>query len=108
MKYLTLLAAILILPLVTGCTSSQSATPTSIPAAAKPALAVGGCSLFPGNNVWNTPITNLPVDPNSNAHINSIGATRGLKADFGSGLWQGGPIGIPYVVVPQGQPKVNI
>ena len=108
MKYLTLLAAILILPLVTGCTSSQSATPTSIPAAAKPALAVGGCSLFPGNNVWNTPITNLPVDPNSNAYINSIGATRGLKADFGSGLWQGGPIGIPYVVVPQGQPKVNI
>jgi hypothetical protein len=50
----------------------------------------------------------MPVDPNSTAYVNSIGATKALKADFGSGLYNGSPIGIPYVVVPQGQPKVGV
>src|SRR5258706_7128144 len=26
-----------------------------------------GCTIFPADNVWNTPIDKLPVDPNSNA-----------------------------------------
>ena len=29
-------------------------------------------------------------------------------ADFGSGLWDGGPIGIPFVVVSNSQPLVNV
>ena len=33
---------------------------------------------------------------------------KGLKADFGSGLWDGGPIGIPSVVVPATQAKVRV
>src|SRR5258706_11807207 len=57
---------------------------------------ISGCSIFPSNNIWNTPINNLPVDSHSNAWVNSIGSNTGLHMDFGSGTWNGGPIGIPY------------
>jgi hypothetical protein len=40
--------------------------------------------------------------------VASIGATRTLKADFGSGTWDGGPIGIPYTTVVAGQPGVDV
>lgn len=69
---------------------------------------IGGCPIFPADNIWNTPVTNLPVDANSNAYINSIGANTGMHPDFGAGQWQGAPIGIPYIVVPQGQAKVPV
>jgi hypothetical protein len=41
-------------------------------------------------------------------YVNSVGAAKKMHADFGSGEWDGGPIGIPYTVVPSGQPGVNI
>jgi hypothetical protein len=69
---------------------------------------IGGCPMLPADNIWNVPVDNMPVDPNSNAYINSIGANTGLHPDFGSGLYEGAPIGIPYVVVPQNQPRVNV
>ena len=31
-----------------------------------------------------------------------------MHADFGSGLYDGGPIGIPYVTVPRSQPRVHV
>jgi hypothetical protein len=37
--------------------------------------------------------------------VNTIGPASGLKFDFGSGLWDGGPIGIPFVTVPATQTK---
>src|SRR5262249_22599914 len=58
----------------------------SAPSAA-PAPQVGGCQVFPANNVWNTPITGLPVDGSSAAYVNSIGVASHLHPDFGSGLW---------------------
>lgn len=67
-----------------------------------------GCPVFPVDNIWNTPVADLGVDPNSNAFINTIGPTLGLHPDFGSGTWGGGPIGIPYDVVDASQPKVNV
>ena len=60
---------------------------------------IEGCSIFPDDNIWNTPVDKLPVDPNSSTYINAIGAAVGLHPDFGSGNWNGGPIGIPYTVV---------
>ncbi|NVN93483.1 MAG: hypothetical protein HXX11_23200, partial [Desulfuromonadales bacterium] len=74
--------------------------------AAPPTLA--GCSLFPADNVWNTPVDTLPVSANSSAYITTIGATTGLHPDFGSGLWEGAPIGIPFMTVSGTQPKVAI
>lgn len=60
---------------------------------------IAGCDIFPANHVWNTPIDQLPLDKNSSAYVASIGAAGKLKADFGSGQWEGGPIGIPYMLV---------
>lgn len=66
---------------------------------------IGSCSIFGPTNIWNVPIDNLPIAANSATLVTTIGATKGLHADFGSGLWNGGPIGIPFVTVPGTQPK---
>jgi hypothetical protein len=66
---------------------------------------LAGCPVLPANNIWNQPVTNLPVHPHSAEYIQSIGANSGLHADFGAGLWDGGPIGIPYNLVTSSQPK---
>jgi hypothetical protein len=58
-----------------------------------------GCPVFPADNPWNQRIDRLPVARNSAAIIASIGADTGLHPDFGSGLWEGSPIGIPITVV---------
>lgn len=63
---------------------------------------------FPSSSLWNTNIANAPVDPNSDAIINFIGSSTPLHPDFGSGLYDGQTIGIPYIVVPGNQPLVNI
>jgi hypothetical protein len=70
--------------------------------------AVGGCPVFPKNNPWNQRVDRLPVLPNSGAIIRSIGADGGLHADFGSGLYDGAPIGIPYTTVAHRQRRVHV
>ena len=72
-------------------------------AAAQPTI--GNCPVFPGDNIWNTRIDQLPVSPSSSTWVNTIGASSPLHPDFGSGLYNGGPIGIPYVTVPGTQTK---
>jgi hypothetical protein len=62
---------------------------------------------FPADNAWNQDISTAPVDPNSANIINFIGTTTPLHPDFGSGLYAGQTIGIPYVVV-SGTPFVTI
>ena len=54
-----------------------------------------------------TPIDDAPVDPNSDALIASIGLSKGLHPDFGAD-YNGGPFGIPYVVVSGGTPGVTV
>jgi hypothetical protein len=69
-------------------------------AGAAPAPApIGGCPAFPPSSVWNRPVDRLPVAANSATLIRSIGLDAPVHADFGSGLYDGGRIGIPYVVV---------
>lgn len=60
---------------------------------------IAGCPIYPMDNVWNTPIDSLPVHARSGQWISSIGRDTGFHMDFGSGLWEGGKIGIPYNVV---------
>ena len=69
---------------------------------------LNGAVPFPADNAWNTDISSRAVDPNSDNLIASIGLDRGLFPDFGSGLWEGAPIGIPYVVVQGSQPRVPV
>jgi hypothetical protein len=66
------------------------------------------CPVFPKTNAWNQRVDRLPVAANSAQIIASIGADRGLKADFGSGLWQSAPIGIPITVLGRKQPKSRV
>jgi hypothetical protein len=69
---------------------------------------VGSCTVLPADNIWNTPIDQLPASPNSSTYVNTIGATAGVHADFGSGLYAGGPIGIPFITVPGTQTKYPV
>jgi hypothetical protein len=66
-----------------------------------------GARPFPDDNPWNKPIDSDPVDPDSDLLIDSIGRTASLHPDFGA-LWNGGPFGIPYVVVSGDTPKVPV
>lgn len=66
-----------------------------------------GHRIFPANDPWNTAIDTEPVDPNSDNLIASIGLTTGLHPDFGAN-WNGGPFGIPYVLVSGSQAKVPV
>ncbi len=60
---------------------------------------IANCPMFPANNVWNTPIDSLPIHEMSDVWVESIGSTEEIHMDFGSGLWDGGIIGIPYNIV---------
>lgn len=66
---------------------------------------IGNCPVFPADNIWNTRVDQLPAHASSSTWVSTIGATRGLHADFGAGLWDGGPIGIPFVTVAGTQTK---
>lgn len=75
-----------------------------LPAAAD----LGGCQVFPADNIWNTRIDTLPADPRSNAYISTQGGPDvPLHPDFGT-IWEGAWIGIPYVIVPANQRRVPI
>src|SRR5262249_42365277 len=74
-----------------------------------PGADLNGFIPFPADNAWNTDISSMPVDPNSDNIIAFIGASSQLHPDFGAGLYNGSKIGIPYQVVDTiTQPKVPI
>jgi len=66
---------------------------------------IGNCTVLPADDIWNTRIDQLPVHSSSSTWVSTIGASLPLHPDFGSGLYDGGPIGIPYVTVPGTQTK---
>jgi hypothetical protein len=67
-----------------------------------------GCPVFPASNAWNQRVDSLPVAADSNAVVTAIGASGTLHADFGSGLWNGSPIGIPITVVSKTTPRSTV
>jgi hypothetical protein len=80
-------------------------------AAAAPALrlpAAPRCPIFPPDNPWNQRVDTLPVAADSAELIRSIGLDAALHADFGSGLYDGGPIGIPFDVVTKATPRHRV
>src|SRR3954447_24379867 len=90
-----------------GCRRARRAAsgPRAAPAELYGSVAIGaavlaGCPVFPADNHWNLRVDTLPVHPNSDAIVRSIGAGEHMHADFGSGRYQGAPIGIPYRTVP--------
>jgi hypothetical protein len=100
--------AVLVAVLLAG---SAVAVSGLLPPAAPVASDIVDCPLFPANNIWNARVDTLPLDPNSDLYIATIGAGAPVHPDFGSGDWppgSGAPIGIPYVDVPGSQPPVDI
>jgi Ca2+-binding RTX toxin-like protein len=77
---------------------------------ALPGLGVGadlhGAIPFSTQSEWNLRVDKAPLAANSAKIIAAISPLMGLHADFGSGLWDGHPIGIPYIVVDKSQPLV--
>lgn len=68
-------------------------------ASATPLPGAPDCPMLPRSFPTNRPVDRLPVARDSQSIVASIGLDEGLHADFGSGTYQGRPIGIPYDVV---------
>ncbi len=119
MKNFSLAMLAVFLFLMSSCIkeSSHSSTASSNKSSAEKLNGANACNatladaeniqIFPNNNAWNINISTAPVDSYSDQIIANFSSSA-LKADFGSGLWQGAPIGIPYVVVCGLQQKYNV
>jgi hypothetical protein len=104
-------AAGLLVTLAFACTSPSAPGPADTdPPANDGALgagaSLGGRLAFPADNPWNRDVSKDAVDPNSTTLIAACGL-RNLHPDFGT-VWNGAPIGIPYVVVSGTQPAVPV
>ena len=66
------------------------------------------CPVFPRSNHWNKRVDRLPVHPRSRELMRSIGLDAYLHPDFGSGRYEGAPIGIPYRTVSKRQRRVPV
>jgi hypothetical protein len=79
--------------------------------AASPGTTLPGtsCPAFPDDNVWNTPITGLPVNADSATWLASMDAgSTNLHPDFGPSGNKKEPYGIPWEIVPAGTTFVPI
>ena len=79
--------------------AARRAAPRSPAAPARPLPRVGGApssrAATPGTSAW----TGCPCIRTRTRSCARSAAARHMHADFGSGLWDGGPIGIPFVTV---------
>jgi hypothetical protein len=66
------------------------------------------CPIFPRTNAWNARVDRLPLAADSQAILATIGLNTGLHADFGSGLYAGGRMGIPFDVVSSRTPRAHV
>ena len=64
-------------------------------------------AIFPADNLLNKNISDSPVDTRSDAIISLMGSP-GIHPDFGSGLWDGAPIGIPFILVCKEQAQIPV
>ncbi|MFF5225632.1 hypothetical protein [Dactylosporangium sp. NPDC000521] len=126
MKRSAALAVVAVIAMgVSGCGSSgKKAAPAAGPASAA-AQGAGGlgsvsqapsarvsapraCTVFPADNVWHADVSKLPVHRDSATWVGSIGAQAHAHPDFGAGLIDGAPFGIPVTTVGQGQAGVKV
>jgi hypothetical protein len=98
----TILSAIVLIAALAACFSMPAQ------AASLSAPSIDGISVFPADHIWNVRADSLPVDSRSADYVRTIGTTAYLHPDFGSGTWDGNPIGIPYMIVSGSQPKLMV
>src|SRR5690606_21958599 len=90
--------------LLTGCLAAGQQNPS--PPARSPTLAA--CRMFPPDHIWNRAVDGAPVHPDSARWVDTIGRARTVHPDFGAGLWEGSPIGIPFTTVGAGHAEVTV
>jgi hypothetical protein len=99
-----------------GTAAASTAAPGTPAASTAPTPAVPGttvpgapsCPMLPADNVWNTDISQLPVNTRSAAWMRSMdSASTNLHPDFGPN-GGGYPFGIPYTIVNSSHPLVHI
>lgn len=75
-----------------------------------PAHTIAGtpCQVLPANNPWNQRVDRLPSARGSERLIAAIGLGSPVHPDFGSGTYNGGPIGIPYALVTRHTRRVPV
>jgi hypothetical protein len=96
--------SVLLALIPTGATALNRPPPAS--AAGKPRISKAptlpgtNCPAFPADNVWNTPITGLPVSANSATWLASMDASStDLHPDYGPSGNPRQPYGIPWTIV---------
>lgn len=114
MMRLAAILPVLVAVRLAGCADGPSHDPVSPPPPPPPPIgggpdlglnaSLGGRPIFPTSNPWNQPVDTAAVDPASTAILEGIGLEVRLHPDFGAD-WNGGPFGIPYIVVADTLPR---
>jgi hypothetical protein len=99
--------ACLAFSLIIACKKNSTQTTSENNNCEASSASVENIMIFPSDNSWNADVSGAEKDPYSDQIIDGIGSAS-LKADFGSGLWEGAPIGIPYVSVCGSQDKISV
>lgn len=68
----------------------------------------GSCRTSLPDSFWRAPVDTLPVHPYSARYVSSIGPADPLHPDFGSGLADGLPFGIPVTVSDTTAPESKV
>lgn len=88
---------------------SPSASGRSLPHASGPRFPGTTCPAFPADNVWNTPITGLPVARQSAEWLTAMDAsTTFLHPDYGPSGNPKAPYGLPWTVVAPATPFTKV
>ena len=106
MKRFPLFVTIVLL-LFVGCSKKNGTSNSGSNACATQKSDAENMPIFPASNAWNQDISGAAVDAYSTPILSAYAGT-GLHADFGSGLYQGKTIGIPFSVVCGSQQKLPI
>jgi len=79
---------------------APSSGPTSSYITQGSRLGVGGCPIYPDDNVFHATVTTLPVRSDSAAVLAAMGGTRlTVRAAFSASIWEGSRLGLPVNVV---------
>lgn len=92
--------------LVPSSTATRTSTKTPVPVPS--GGQIGPCAVFPADNIWNRKVNTLPKHALSDTYIRSIGLDAPLHTAFGSGLYEGAPLGMHFITVPGDQPRVPV
>ncbi|MGC1420681.1 MAG: hypothetical protein WA786_11265 [Acidimicrobiales bacterium] len=85
------------------------AAPSALAASTGTILPGTRCPAFPADNVWNTPITSLPVNANSATWLASMdSSSTNLHPDYGPSGNPHQPYGIPWQIVRANTPFTRV